>query len=416
MAQRPWTRWAEKHATRLPWPPLGRPDAIAALEGLDADIAGADLVFLGEMNHFVHEKSDFRLFLSRYLISRGVTRFAEELGWSDGRRLQRWFDTGDASVFETLSLFGDMSDLRSDRDDRPTGLFKASFDSYPRALMRAEQERFYRGLRAQAEAASRRLSYFCFDIDALPGGGYRDIAGALAPFAGRPSVEAFLSGLERRPGESVLEEARRLEALAPALETADAPADVLLEATAALGALTDSLFYVDRTYAAETYEAVRPGMAYRETAMRRRFSDLQRIGPEGPIVVMSHAFHLAKDDRLFGDLPGAGPGGGSTSSIGHHLVQERGLKAFSVWLLYGGGEDSQPFPDLPRTARYPRESLNAQLGSVGAPLLIRLADVPADLAATPIGVGHMYNTVTPTSLAGQVDAIVFVPQATPMRV
>jgi hypothetical protein len=48
-------------------------------------------------------------------------------------------------------------------------------------------------------------------------------------------------------------------------------------------------------------------------------------------------------------------------------------------------------------------------------LLLRLADAPEGLFDAPVGVGHMYNAVTPITLAGQVDAIVFLPAVTPMR-
>jgi erythromycin esterase-like protein len=414
-------QWADKRGAAVNWPPGGEARDLKPLARLDADLAAADLVFLGEMNHFVHEKSDFRLLFARHLLARGFSQFAEELGWSDGRRLQAWFDGGDPAVFGTLSLFGATADLRADRDDRPTGILAASFSSYPRELMRGEQERFYRGLRKAAQAnreGGRRIGYFCFDIDALPGGGYGDIARLLAPYKGGGGVEIFLAGLKRTPGETAAREAARLRGLEPILDAValDAPATVTAEVRAALAALADSLTYVERAYPAKDYEALRPGMAYREDAMKRRFADIRRLSGGAKTVVMSHAFHLAKDDRLFRGAMGVGPGGGQTTSIGHHLAREVGLKAYSIWMLYGGGEDSQPFNDLPRKALYPADSLNAQLAQVGRPMLLRIADAPAGMFDRPVGVGHMYSAVVPTILNGQVDAILFLPTVSPMRV
>ena len=128
------------------------------------------------------------------------------MGWSDGRRIERYLATADAALLDSLSLFGCRDDLRHDRDDRPTGIFAASFDTYPRETMRAEQERFYQALRA----TDAPIRYFSFDIDALPGGGYGDIAALLAPFQGTAAVDAFLCALARTPGESAIEESRRL--------------------------------------------------------------------------------------------------------------------------------------------------------------------------------------------------------------
>jgi erythromycin esterase-like protein len=406
--------WVRGAGARLSWPMDGAGGDIAPLSMLDRDLAGADLVFLGEMNHFVHEKSDFRLLLCRYLLSRGWTHFAEELGWSDGARLQRYFERGDEGEFDRLSLFGYRGDLRADRDDRPTGLFKASFDVYPVDLVRAEQSRFYRGLAGAAAGAPIR--YRGFDIDAAPGGGYADIAALLAPYGG-DAVHAFLAALARVGGETAAQEASRLAALTPRA-AALAPvtgAAVAAEIAAALAALSDSLAYIDRTYAAKTYDALRPGMAFREGCMKRRFEALRALEGGAPTVVMGHAHHLAKNDNLARPGAGVGPGGGLEPSIGHHLARTLWLKTVAIWMIYGDGEDSQPFPDLARKASYPKNTLNAALRGIETPVLFRLADAPDGLFDPPIGVGHMYNAVQTGVLAGQVDAILYLPSVSPMR-
>ncbi|HXQ45262.1 MAG TPA: hypothetical protein VN806_01525, partial [Caulobacteraceae bacterium] len=43
----------------------GATQPLAPLGLLDDMIPGADLVFLGELDHFVHEKSDYRILLCR---------------------------------------------------------------------------------------------------------------------------------------------------------------------------------------------------------------------------------------------------------------------------------------------------------------------------------------------------------------
>ncbi|HWA60748.1 MAG TPA: hypothetical protein VG939_05205 [Caulobacteraceae bacterium] len=408
--------WVRDAGTALAWPFDGLACDPEAFAGLDGQLAAADLVFLGEMDHFIHEKADFRLAACRWLLSRGWTSFAEELAWSDGRRVNAFLAGGDEAAFDRVSLFGWRGDLRDDRDDRPTGLLRASFDAYPVDIMAAEQRRFYLGLAAAANGAS--VTLHGFDIDGLPGGGYADVLARLEPWNDRPRVKTLVQGLARVAGEAAAEEGARVVALRPLVRALAADTGEAVSAAVAhdLAALAESLDYVARTYGAQSYEALRPGMAFREGCMKRRFADLRAETGGARSVLMAHAMHLAKDDGLLAGTAGAiGPGGGLEPSIGSHLVQERGLKALSIWLVWGAGEDSQSFPDLPRRFAYPKETLNARLGVLETPMLFPIAGAPKGLFDRPIGIGHMYNLVQPTILAGQVDAILWLPSVSPMR-
>lgn len=380
------------------------------MSAFDKSLSEADVVVLGEFNHFVHEKADFRQFFSRYLLSRGLRTIAEELGWSDGVRVQRFLH-GDEQALSRLPSFGYMGHLREDRDDRPTGILRASFDAYPTALFVDEQSRFYRTLRDSAPDG--RLNYFGFDIDGLPGGTYEDIEESLSNCRQSPAVSDFLSSLTRERGERPREEADRLIRSRALLENGavDADPQTLAFVKASLDALIDSLRYVAETYSANTYEALRPGMALREDAMKRRIEDIETVSGAGSqIALMGHALHLVKDDRKLASNPGAiGPGGGLTCSLGHHLAQVKRKRVFSVWFAYGAGEDSQPFPDLPREARYPSSSINAVLASFGKPLILPTDD---PLLRQPVVLGHMYNSLVELPLADQADAIFFLPRVT----
>ena len=412
MSSDPIVQWVRNAGVRLDWRSNGGPNR--ELSRLDRLLSEAEVVFLGETDHFTHEKSDFRLLICRRLLGLGWRSFAEELAWSDGRRLAGYFASGDLRVFDRLSLFGWTGDQRADRDDRPTGVLRASFDTYPTTLMRAEQTRFYAGLRRAA--GETRIGYFGVDIDGFSGGGYADIEGALATVSGEVGVRAFLKRLARRSGESAAEESARLAALLPeARELAERLGAGAALVEADLSALSESFAYIDRTYGAASYEALRPGMAYREGCMKRRFETARQLSGGAPMALMGHALHLAKDDRLLGAAPGVGPGGGQEPSLGHHIVQTLQLKTASIWLIHGAGEDSQPFPDLPRRLAYPKETLNARLSLFTEPVLFPVTGAPEDLFEGPIGVGHMYNTIQPAVLKGLVDWILFLPRVSPMR-
>lgn len=391
------------HAITLPTPIDGASCDLALLEPLKRRLRGVRLVALGEFNHFVHEKTDFRLLFSRLLMSDGWSHFAEELGWSDGQRVERYLQTSDEGEFKRLPSFGYTAHLRDDRDDRPGGILKT--ESYPTEAFVWEQTRFYRGLLSDT-GRGQRVHLAGIDIDGLPGGAYEDIAQRIPEDT--TSGRAFLEALRRVPGESIAEERKRLAAALSLL-----PRDWPQEIAESVQALSESLEYVALTYSAKTYDEVRPGMAFRENAMKRRFAAVSAKFAGAKLVLMAHALHLAKDDAAIKGT-GVGPGGGLTTSLGHWLVSEQKKELFTIWMLYGAGEDSQPFENLPRSANFPPTTLNAMLARFGRTLLFFPAYAP-ELFRPPSVVGHMYNALIETSLLRQADAVVFLPKVTPLR-
>jgi len=305
----------------------------AAIAPSSLDPGAADVVVLGELNHFVHEKSDFRLALAPRLLQLGYDVWGEELGWSDGTRIDDYLRTRDEQIFESIALFGYRGDVRGDRDDAPTGIFRESLKAYPFALMRAEQQRFYRGLRARG--------YFGFDVAAGHDGAYADIEALLPTLRGLPV--RWLERLRPVPGESITAEIARLEGLRGAL----AP-DAGRRLSAALSARIDGLGYADLVRDAPTYDATRPAMALREEAMKRRFADARALFPNRRMVLLGHAVHLAKDDtrldterrRRRGRQPGAVTR--RTSRSGTRPAHLRGLDAVRQRQRFAAARRSSP--------------------------------------------------------------------------
>jgi erythromycin esterase-like protein len=405
--------WVRKSGVTLPAVTAWNADTAASLAVFDPLLAGCDAVFLGEMDHFIHEKTDFRLLLVRYLVSRGWRRLAEEMSWSDGLRVGRYLAAGADAQLGRLAGLGYDKDLRGDRLDRPTGVLKASFDLYPVDLFQAEQLRFYRALRA----LDAELEFYGFDVDALPGGAYADVADTLKDCACDPAMSAWLANLARVPGESVSDEAARLRAALARWEARALVSDArtIRRVSLSLGALIDTLDYIGLTYHQTDYTALSPGLAHRETILKRQALAALEDGGGRPTVFMAHALHLLKNDRLGGAAGPAGPGGARTPSVGHFLSVGRGLRVFSVWMIWGGGEDSQPFPDLPTRFEYGRDTLNAALGDLCEPVMFPVTGAPKGLFDRLWSVAHMYNATTKVRLEGQVDAIFYLPSVGPMR-
>lgn len=158
---------------------------LAPFAVLDDLAAAARVAYLVEMDHFVHEKYEFRLLLIRYLASRGWRWFGEELEPYEGDRLDRYLRTGDESLLAP--------------EDQPPwytrGVLAGTTDRHPAAEMAAEQARFARSLRRTVPDAR----WFGFDIG-------RDDADYLALANDADSYEALNPAMalrERRIHERV---------------------------------------------------------------------------------------------------------------------------------------------------------------------------------------------------------------------
>ena len=272
----------------------------AVLDGL-AD--RARVAFIGEMDHFIAEKYDFRLLCIRYLASRGWRWFGEE--WPE---VQRPFTRGI---------------LANDR--QPTGALDAA------------QARFHETLRRVVPDAQ----WFSFDADA------RD---------------------------------------------------------------TD---YVELAEAATTYEALRPAMALRERIMHAKVARVLDAHPGEKVALIAAAQHLLKaDDAVRAPGVGAGPGGDTEHSIGHHTAHVlTDQPVLSFWFLHGEGTSANPWLPPPARLEPAAGTFDAELlARVGRPCLVPVGDDRHRRSVT-----GMHNQVVHCRLAEQVDAIVFAPEVRPLH-
>ena len=141
---------------------------------MEAQVAARPMVVLGEANHFIHQKVDFRVNWITQLAQHYKLVLAEEFGFSDAWRVNQYLQTGEESWLEKIPTLGFKDDDRQDRNDQPTGILKASADQYPSALLKAEQCRFYRVLR-NLILQGAEISLHGVDINGSLGAGYADL-------------------------------------------------------------------------------------------------------------------------------------------------------------------------------------------------------------------------------------------------
>lgn len=203
--------WARENALMLDFPEAMNAGA-ESLSFLDGLLEKKRVVYLGEEDHWIHEKNEYRILLLRYLVSRGWRFIGEELGWSDGTRIDRFIGTGKPSELERIATYGYRGDERGDRKDSATGLLKDSSDHYPLQEFKAEQLRFAQALRNINEGLDQyeKLHYFGFDVNAAAGGGCRDIEDLLGSREHAAEIAELKKMLAIIPGESIEEEIQRL--------------------------------------------------------------------------------------------------------------------------------------------------------------------------------------------------------------
>lgn len=387
--------WARQAAIPLPNPLWATPELTGFLAGA---LARKRILFLGEADHFVREKIDYRLAFAEAALPAGFDWFGEELGWSDGLRIDDYLHGRQDASLERVTLFGHRGEARSDRDDSPTGILRASYEKPADEGLRFEHERLLRGLRDLARR-SVKLRFFGFDVDGIPGGAYSDLAHLELP-------------IERVPRETLSEEVERLTRFLEGRDDLDPLARVSLRT------LRDSLEYTALAHPAPSYAALAPAMAYRERVMHRHVDFmLESLPPDHGLVLWGHNHHLARDDSSIVSSGGVGPGGDTEVSLGHHLNERHRDEIYVVWMIFGRGEDSQPLPGLSRKLRPSRRSLNALLRRVGGNFLLptRSDARPARRLDRATRVYHLYNSHVSVPVAEQADAICFIDEVSPLR-
>jgi erythromycin esterase-like protein len=390
---------------------------------------GKRVVYLGEANHWIHEKYDYRVLLLRYLVSRGWRCIGEEMGWSDGGRVDRYLDTGDRTHLERVTIYGYRGAWRHDRRDEPTGIIKDAWESFPEAEFASEQMRFAEALRRMGRdrpwGGDDRLRFFGFDVDYVAGGAYEDLEDLFHAVRGDAVIGRLRGMLARVRGETIEAEILRLHGVLGTMEAEREHLRNVLgnaaydQAHVAVRNLRDSIDYIRVAHPAQDWETLSRALAAREQAMCRNLEHvLEAAGAGDKIVLLGQNLHLSKDlSRIGMPVAQGGPGGGQLPSLGEYICRRLPGQVLSIWMLYNRGRDCQPFTWLSRELRPVPGSLNAALAEVGLAFLLPLAS--PDPRAAPLAtemdvVAAPYNTVSRLAIAAQADAIVFVRDVSPL--
>ncbi len=389
---------------------------VERLSFLDSLLEDKRIVYLGEEDHWIHEKYQYRLLFLRYLASRGWRFIGEELGWSDGVRINEYIQTGDQKFLERIATYGYRGDMRTDRDDTASGLLKA--DNHPLETFKAEQIRFAKALRkinTDCVADTNGIKFFGFDINAAAGGGYADIEQLLYGINEKPLNE-LQNMLKCPPGESIEQEIVRLNNALKIIEKQENELKMILGDNYAylrqnILAMRDSFDYFRVSNPAKTYRELNIAMAAREELMQRNATFiLSEMNKNDKLVLMAHNRHLSKNIDSIKKAGASPPGGKLVPSIGTYLNRLLPGKVFSIWMLFCHGVSSQPISWLSSQYTSAPGSLNSILSEVGSTFILPTAsnDTRAKILKKYMYIVGIYNIIYKAKPAEQADAIFFI--------
>lgn len=423
MAEEEFVKWASGNAIELEtvnW----RGIDLEKLSFLDKALEGKRIVYLGEADHYVHEKWDYQMILIRYLVEKGWRTIGMEMDYVACRKMNRYIQTGDESELDDVAWRGMETCGRKDRDDRVTA-FRALENEEFVSLLEGEVKWLFDQLRiinAELPPEEPHVRWFGFDVTMFPWCGYEEATDLLKDHASDPFVAEILQRLELRDGETRLQEAQRLYGVAELLEESEGKLNGLLgrgdarELKRIIRNLADSYEFTDAAVAGPTSPKWLPALIKRELSMGRLMSDLlDDTLKEEKIIMLSHVLHLSKDSDTLCLGPVGSGAPGMWLSIGTQLARKLPGEIYAIWFTYDRGRHAsfilpEAFEDVPSDpTRF--ESLLAQ--ACDGPYILPLFSGGAGSRYLDEPRNFLQNGSTASAVINrQADAIFFIPVAT----
>jgi erythromycin esterase-like protein len=269
-----------------------------------------------------------------------------EMDYSDGVRIDRYLDTGDATHLQGVALYGYAGGRRDDRDDKPHGFPGMENPAFREAFW-GEEKRFLTALSSLNEtrpAETSRLRWFGFDVGLFPSVGYEEAQAVLAGQSQDPLVQQILRRLNRVAGESRIEEAERLEKLAEFLAAESRSVEKVLgevdarRLTRTVRRLAETYRFCDAAKEGPRTMKWLQGLRDREADMVWLMDEmLADLPSDAKVILMGHNLHLSKDSEEITVGPIDSPAPTMWTSVGTHLARRYPEEIYSIWMLYDHG-------------------------------------------------------------------------------
>lgn len=300
-------------------------------ELLDKKIANKKFVYLGEGDHYIHEKYPYRLAFIKYLASRGFTHLGMEMGRADALNINRYLQTGDSSYFKMVGLYGHRYFDPKNSPATPIGT---------QVGQRAEEKRFFEEVRNILTIDGKTLHYFGFDLDMYPGAGHHDIEAHLKRHLNHPVIKKIHQQVEESKTTSLEKRAQLLTSASHLLnESRNRLLTIMteqeyLDFRIDLKVLADSFMFDHLIASGRNNEH----MEWREQRMIENMPlILQELPKNARFILMGHNAHLSKstEGMVYESKEESSP---IDSAIGAWISDEYSNQVYSIWSNAAKGE------------------------------------------------------------------------------
>jgi len=291
------------------------------------DVKEKKFVFLGEPDHYFHEKYIYRLAFIKELLSLGFYNIYAELGVFDGMRVNQYLETGDEKYLKQVGLYG----------------FKYGEPLvYREDAFVDEVVRYFKELR-KLKRLYPKLKYGGFDLDMYPGTGYLDFD----QFSKREDVinfanknNKFLNSINlikkaQQETELALIELNLAVGLSQAIESRDEGVEFIKDYDQFLffyKIFKDSFTFKREIQIIPLNWGV---FAWREERMFEIMSNiLSHHNEKDKYILLGHNGHLLKSDALNRE----GKRYTDWDTIGAWITKKFPNDVFAIWSLIGQGE------------------------------------------------------------------------------
>jgi erythromycin esterase-like protein len=379
-----------------------------------SEIHSKKFVFLGEGNHYNASKYRYRLMFIRALFARGIHMLGMEMGRSDARHVNRYLQTGNQDHLRRVALYRIKPGTAPDGSLIPGNPLAAREIAFLRVLRKLNEDHI---------PGSAPLSWYSFDLDMYPGGGFQDLFETLAPFQSREIVKDLIRALEIARTEPTTPDRPRSACVSDLLKfyeerqteiSKTVGAAVALDIRESIWNLMESYVFEEQLGAGKYREA----LERREYAMAHAMNEVISNNPtDTRFMLMGHNFHFSKDySQIFEvlEVNGKPTDVPMWYSLGTDIHRKFSSDIYSVWMLHHEGFSTDPGTSNPVETLPVPGSFNDSLAQAGEFFLLPVAKVGSGyMDQLYLGV-HNQNELGRYRPSEQVDLIYFTRKLSPL--
>ncbi len=313
---------------------------------IDQHLQGKRIVFLGEPDHWISEKTSHQIEVLSYLISKGFNLIGDERGNVDSEYIQKYIENGDRRHLSQCGECGFYPPHWPNRTVKGTLGIKDEFRDQYLSRMKKNDLRLFSFLRR--ERANSTIRYFGFDVDKVPD----IIFDKIQPYVDRlkKSVHSnFALKLLRSPTGNFKEEMQRLTIAKKEIDQLNlgnvlGPSN-LIKFRELVFQLQESVEFAAVAYDSPSDESLINAYTKREKTMFR-IVDKYLADPTAKVVLLGHNAHLSlnhNEYRRIDNLEGKEVEVTDWLTVGSYLTQKYQGQTLAIWMLYDHGSHSAPF-------------------------------------------------------------------------